>query len=93
VGTVVLATGLLLLFRKPRGVSLEGMTWTLGITALSVVSQNVPPNPRILITAFPAVLVFAYRCRGRGYVALMAINIALLLVTSALTYGGRTMTP
>jgi hypothetical protein len=92
-GAVVLAIGLVLLLRKPRGVSLEGMTWTLGISALGVVSQNVAPNPRILITAFPAVLVFAYRCRGRGYYALMALNIALLVVTSAVTYGTRTMTP
>ena len=67
------------------------MTLTIGFLAL--VSENVPPNPRILITAFPVVLVFAHRCRQRGYVWLFGATIALLIVTSGLTYGGRTLTP
>lgn len=50
-----------LLLRQPRVVSLEAMTLTLCIAFLAVVSENVPPNPRILITAFPVVVVFAHR--------------------------------
>jgi hypothetical protein len=92
-GAVVLLVGLALLLRKPRLVSLEAMTLTLTIGFLALVSENVPPNPRILITAFPVVLVFAYRFRQRSYVWLLGSTIALLILTSALTYGGRTLTP
>jgi Mannosyltransferase (PIG-V) len=92
-GAVVLLAGLAMLLRKPQLVSLEAMTLTLVIGFLAVVSENVPPNPRILITAFPAVLVFAHRFRHRGYVWLFGSTAALLILTSALTYGGRTLTP
>jgi hypothetical protein len=92
-GAVVLLVGLALLLRRPRLVSLEVMTLTLCIAFLASVSENVPPNPRILITAFPAVLVFARQCQRRRYVWLFAANTLLRVLTSALTYGGRTLTP
>jgi hypothetical protein len=91
-GTVVLLVGLALLLRQPRLVSLEAMTLTLCIALLAVVSENVPPNPRILITAFP-VVVFAHQYQRRGYAWLFGATTLLLLLTSALTYGGRTLTP
>lgn len=93
VGTVVLLVGLALLLRQPRLVSLEAMTLTLSIAFLAVFSENVPPNPRILITAFPVVLVFAHRYQRRGYAWLFGATTALLILTSALTYGGHTLTP
>jgi hypothetical protein len=93
IGAVVLAVGLTLLFKSPRAVSLEAMAWTLIIALLAVVSENVAPNPRILITAFPAVLVFAYYCTHRRYTWLVSATSVLLVLTSALTYGGRSLTP
>jgi hypothetical protein len=92
-GVVVLAIGLVLLLRKPRTVSVEGIVWTLGIAFLTVTSEYVPPNPRMLITAFPVVLVFGYRLKGRRYVALAAANGVLLVVLSALTFVGVTLRP
>jgi Mannosyltransferase (PIG-V) len=92
-GAVVLLIGLALLLRRPRLVSLDAMTLTLSIAFLAVVSENVPPNPRILITAFPAILVFAHQCRRRGYGWLLAGSTVLLVLTSGLTYGGHTLTP
>jgi Mannosyltransferase (PIG-V) len=92
-GTVVLLIGLALLLRRPRLVSLDAMTLTLCIAFLAVVSENVPPNPRILITAFPVVLVFAHQCRHRAYGWLIGSSTALLILTSGLTYGGHTLTP
>jgi len=89
----VLLVGLALLLRQPRLVSLEAMTLTLSIAFLAVFSENVPPNPRILITAFPVVLVFAHRYQRRGYAWLFGATTALLILTSALTYGGHTLTP
>jgi hypothetical protein len=93
IGAVILATGLILLFRSPKKVSIAAMTWTLSIAALAVVSSNVPPNARLLITAFPAILVFAYYCRRRHYAWLISASCLLLVLMSALTYGGRTLTP
>ncbi len=92
-GTVVLAIGLVLLLRKPRLVSVEAVVWTLGVALLATTSEYVPPNPRLLITAFPAVVVFADRLRGRRFVALAAANGTLLAVLSALTYVGTTLRP
>jgi hypothetical protein len=92
-GAVVLLVGLALLLRKPRLVSLDAMTLALCIGFLAVVSENVPPNPRILITAFPAILVFAHQFPRRGYGWLLGASTALLVLTSALTYGGHTLTP
>jgi Mannosyltransferase (PIG-V) len=92
-GAIVLLIGVALLLRKPRLVSLEAMTLTLSIGFLAIVSENVPPNPRILITAFPAVLVFAHYLRHRGYGWLLAGSTVLLVLTSGLTYGGHTLTP
>lgn len=93
VGALVLLLGVALLLRRPRLVSVEAMAMTLGIGFLAVVSENVPPNPRILITAFPAVLVFAHYCRARAYAWLLGSSTFLLVLTSSLTYGGHTLTP
>jgi hypothetical protein len=93
IGAVVLALGLTLLVRSPKKISAAAATWTVVIAALALVSENVPPNPRILITAFPAVLVFAYQCRRRQFTWLVGATCLLLVLTSALTYGGRTLTP
>ena len=92
-GAVFLLVGVALLLRRPRLVPIGALTLTLGIGFLGIVSENVAPNPRILITAFPAVLVFAYYCRARAYGWLLASSTVLLVVTSALTYGGHSLTP
>jgi hypothetical protein len=94
-GAVVLLVGLILLFRLPRPerISLEAMVWTLAIAFLCTTSEYVPPNPRLLITAFPVVLVFAHRLRGRAGAALLLGNGALLVGLSYLTFVGTTLRP
>jgi hypothetical protein len=92
-GAVVLVIGLILLFRKPRQVSIEAMAWTLGIAFLATTSEYVPPNPRLLITAFPAVIVFAHYVGRRGYVRLLLANGVLFVVLSAVTFVGTTLRP
>ena len=92
-GAVVLIAGLVMLLSNPRQISPEALTWTLGIGFLALTSEYVWPNPRLLITAFPAILVFAQRLRGRSYVALVALNVILLAGLSALTYVGVTLRP
>ena len=93
IGAVVLIAGIALLLCPPRLVSLEALIWTLAIGALALFSEHVGPNPRILITAFPAVLVFAHRLKGRVFAWLLGINGVLLAVMSALTFTGHSLTP
>ena len=54
-----LVSGLVLLLRRPRLVSLEAIAWAATIGAIAVLSEHVGPNARLLQTAFPAVVVFA----------------------------------
>ena len=89
----LLIAGLAMLLSHPRQISPEALTWTIAISLLALTSEYVWPNPRLLITAFPAVLVFAQRLRGRPYAALIASNALLLAGLSALTYVGVTLRP
>lgn len=92
-GALILLTGLILLFRRQTRIPPEAMGYTLTLAVLAVLSSNVPPNARILITAFPAVLVLAYYCRRRGFLWLISGTTLLLVVMTALTFGGRSLTP
>jgi hypothetical protein len=69
------------------------MVWTFAISFLAVTSSHVPPNPRLLITAFPAMLVFAHRYRGRSGTLVMVANGVLLAGMSYLTFVGNTLRP
>jgi hypothetical protein len=93
VGAAILVAGVLLLLRRPNRISPEALTWTLAIGFLTVTSEYVPPNPRLLITAFPAVLVFAHRVRGRAGGALLVANGVLLAGLSYLTFVSVTLRP
>ena len=92
-GAVVLAIGLILLLRRPRRASLEAIAWAAAIGAIAVLSEHVGPNARMLITAFPVILVFAERLRGRSYAWLLGANGVLLVAMSALTFTGHSLTP
>ncbi len=93
VGTFVLVYGVVLLLRAPRLVSPEAIVWTVAIGALAVLSEHVGPNARMLITAFPAVLAYGHRFRGRAYGWLLGVSGTLLVVMSALTFTGHSLTP
>jgi Gpi18-like mannosyltransferase len=92
-GAVFLGVALVLLVKTRPRVSAPALVWTLGIGFLAVTSENVPPNPRMLITAFPAVLVIAYRFKGKAFNRLIVGSVALLIVMSALTYVGTSLRP
>jgi hypothetical protein len=92
-GVIVLAVLLVLLLMRWREVSVEALVWTLGISFLAVTSEYTPPNPRLLITAFPAVIVPAYYLRRSGFALLAATSGVLLAGLSALTFVGTTLRP
>ncbi len=93
IGAVLLVILLVLMLRIRRTISIEAWVWTLGISFLAVTSEWVPPNPRLLITAFPALVVPAYYLRRRAFSWLLAANVALLLGMSWLTYVHVTLRP
>jgi hypothetical protein len=92
-GVFVLAVLLVLLFMRWRQVSVEAYVWTLGISWLMLTSEYTPPNPRLLITAFPAVIVPAYYLRRKGFALLAVASGVLLAGLSALTFVGTTLRP
>jgi hypothetical protein len=92
-GAILLVILLVLLFKRWREVSIEAYMWTLGITYLCVTSEYTPPNPRLLITAFPIIVVPAYYLKRKGYAAYAIVNGVLLVGLSALTFVGTTLRP
>ena len=53
----------------------------------------MPPNPRLLITAFPAVIVLAAGCGDGPGTLLLGANGVLLVGLSYLTFVGSTSVP
>ncbi|HLY48863.1 MAG TPA: hypothetical protein VKR21_06660 [Solirubrobacteraceae bacterium] len=93
IGAVLLACLLVLMLRIRRTISPEAWVWTLGVGFIAVTSEWVPPNPRLLITAFPALIVLAYYLKRRAYGWLLAVNGALLIGMSWLTFVHVTLRP
>ena len=92
-GLVFLIVGLRWLWRDRRTVPLEAMVFTIFMSFLMVTSLHVPPTPRLLITAFPVVLIFAKRLQGRAWTRMIWITGALFFLLSAFTYVGSFIRP
>jgi hypothetical protein len=93
-GGIALFAMLALVLKERYRMSLEAILWTLGVSLLALTSSYpFSPNPRVLITAFPAVLVVACYVRGRAFYALAAASGIALAGMSALTFVGVTLRP
>jgi len=92
-GAIVLIVLLVLVVRNRHEMSVEAIAWTLGISWLAMTSEYTPPMPRLILTAFPAVIVLARYVRGRAFTALLWVNGVMLVVLSALTFVGTTLRP
>jgi Gpi18-like mannosyltransferase len=92
-GAIVLIALLVLVVRNRHEMSVEAIAWTLGISWLAMTSEYTPPMPRLIITAFPAVIVLARYVRGRAFTVLLWVNGVLLVGLSALTFVGTTLRP
>ena len=93
IGAIFLAFALFLLVKARPHVSAPALVWTLAVGFLAVTSENVPPNPRMLITAFPVLIVVAYRFKGKAFYRLMAVSTTLLLAMSAASFVGTALRP
>jgi hypothetical protein len=93
VGAVILTIELVLVWFRRREISAPALVWTALISFLAYTSSNVPPNPRMLITAFPALIVIARYARGRWFRVIAWINGGLFVGLSLLTFYGLTLRP
>jgi Mannosyltransferase (PIG-V) len=87
IGAFLLVWALVLLVRERHRVSIAGISF------LALTSEYVPPNPRLLITAFPAVMVVARYLHGRAWTLVLWANGVLLIVLSVCTFWGTTLRP
>jgi hypothetical protein len=94
IGAIFLFYGLYLLVKTRPRIPAPALVWTVAIAFLAVTSENVPPNPRMLITAFPLVLVVAYHVKAkRAFNRLMAANIVLLILATTGTFISTALRP
>jgi Gpi18-like mannosyltransferase len=94
VGAIVLVVMLVLVFRERLAMSAEAIVWAAGISLVALTaSYPFSPNPRVLITAFPAVLVVARYVTGKPWFVLASASGISLAGLSALTFVGVTLRP
>jgi hypothetical protein len=89
IGGVFLLISLLAILYTRRELPLEAIVWACGIALITVWSVMTPPNPRMLIIAFPAVIVWARRLSSRRLWFFLIPELVLFLLTSGLTFAGR----
>jgi hypothetical protein len=92
IGAVILLIGVVLIMRRPR-IPVPSLVWTLGVGVLTFTSAQTPPNARMLLVAFPAILVYAQRLRGRWFTALIVLDCLLFVVMSWVTFVGVDLRP
>jgi hypothetical protein len=94
-GAIFLIAALYLIAR-PRGrpnISPAAIALTLWTSFLILTSSNTPPNPRMLLCAFPALMVVAYRLRAKAYAWLIGVSTVLLIAMSTVTFVGSGLRP
>ncbi len=93
VGAVLLVVMLVLVYFSRRQISVEALVWTAGISFLALTSEYVPPNPRMLITAFPALMAVARYTCGRSFRVLAWCNGFFLVLLSLMTFWVHILRP
>jgi hypothetical protein len=87
-GTVFLAFALVALARIRHELSPGVLVYTVGIGVLTLWSVMSLTNARMLLIAFPAVIVWARRFGGRRRALFLAAEIAVFVLASMLTLAG-----
>ncbi|HET9719077.1 MAG TPA: glycosyltransferase 87 family protein [Solirubrobacteraceae bacterium] len=92
-GTVFLIWGLRMLWRQRARVSAAALVWTGALAFMTLTSNSTPPNARMLICAFPVIVVVGASLRGRAYRRLITSSTLLLLVMSMITFVSTGLRP
>ena len=61
----------------------------VGVAVVALWSILTPPNVRVALIAFPAILVWGRRLSGRSFEIFVGAEVLLLGFTSALTFSGH----
>jgi hypothetical protein len=85
-GAGFLVWALVLMWRHRARIPPAAVVWTLAIGLLTVTSNATPPNARMLISAFPALLVVAAALRGHAFRWLIGVTLVLCVAMSAVTF-------
>jgi hypothetical protein len=90
-GTIVAIVGAILAIRQrqPAPVLIYGLT--AGV--LGLVSAPVGLRPRFVMLAFPLVVAYGTRFRGRAYTAVLLASSALLVAVTTLEFGSWAVFP
>ncbi len=92
-GTAFLLWGFKLLWEHRARVPLTAWVWTVCVSVLALTSANTPPNPRLLVLAFPLVLAAGATLTRHGHRRAMWWTIFATVVMSPLTYVGTWLRP
>jgi hypothetical protein len=92
-GALLMLWELVLLWKFRRELTLPAIVWTLGVTFFAATSEYVPPNPRMVITAFPMLMLLARRIRGKWFPVVISLNFVLFVVLSLLTFYEHVLRP
>jgi hypothetical protein len=76
-----------------RGVPLAVLVYTFFVFLETFTSDNTPPNPRMLVCAFPLLFAFAAPRTGRKQKWTLAITVVLLIAMSIGTFAGGGLRP
>jgi hypothetical protein len=88
-GTVFLVCALVALARVRHELTPGVMLWTCGVGVLTLWSVMSLTNARMLLIAFPAVIVWARALTGRRFQLFLAAEALLFLFATGLTLGGH----
>jgi hypothetical protein len=87
-GTVFLVVSLVMLFRVRRELTPGTLLWTCGVGAMTLWSVMTLTNARMLLIAFPAVIVWARCLPTRRFAVFLGVETAVFLFATAITLGG-----
>jgi Mannosyltransferase (PIG-V) len=88
-GSAFFFFALVALIRVRHELSPGTMIWTCGLGAITLWSAMSLTNARMLLIAFPAVIVWARTLTNRQFPVFLGVEAVLLVLTSALTYSAH----
>lgn len=88
-GGVFLFCSIVVLVRGRRELTPGALVATAGVAAVTLWSVLTPPNARMVLVAFPAVMVWGRRLSGWRLGVYVTAEVILLLLASALTFSGH----
>jgi hypothetical protein len=93
IGTAFLVWAFKLLWEHRAQIPLVAWVWTVCVSVLALTSAKTPPNPRMLIVAFPLVLAVGAALSAPAHRRAMRWVLAATVVMTPITYVGLWLRP